>query len=132
MKIYIASKYIEHKKINKEIFDRLSNDNIDAFLPETINIEAVTKEEMFTVSEKCFNEIESCDVILIVAPFGKSVSTEIGYAIYQKRLGYNKKLILFKHDKMDEVMKTEAMIAPYIDVVVEDIDELISYLINKI
>lgn len=132
MKIYIASKYMEHKKINKEIFDKLLNYNIDAFLPETINIEAVTKEEMFTVSEKCFNEIDSCDIILIVAPFGKSVSTEIGYAIYKKRLGYNKKLILFKYDKKDDVMKTEAMIAPYIDVTVEDIDELIRYLTNKL
>lgn len=131
MKIYIASKYIEHKKINKEIFDKLLYYDIDAFLPETININAVSKEEMFTVSEKCYNEIDNCDIILIVAPFGKSVSTEIGYAIYKKRLCYNKKFILFKYDKKDEVMKTEAMIAPYIDVVVEDIDELINYLIKN-
>lgn len=128
MKVYIASKYIEHKKINRIIFNKLITSNINAFLPDSINIEDGTKEEMFIVSEKCFNEIDNCDIILIVAPFGKSVSTEIGYTISQKRLGYSKKIILFKYNKKDEVMKTEAMIDPYIDVVVEDIEELINYL----
>ena len=85
MKVYIASKYIAHKKINNEIYQALKNNGIDAFLPETINNNATDKENMLLVSEKCFSEIEICDIILAVCPFGKSVSCEIGYAIALKK-----------------------------------------------
>lgn len=129
MKIYIASKYIEHQKINREIYSALKEANIDVFLPESINIDAITKEEMYTVAEVCFEEIDKCNVILAVAPFGKSVSSEIGYSIAKKRLGENKTIILFKHNESDDVMETEAMIAPYIETVVKNVHELINYLI---
>lgn len=46
MKVYIASKYIAHKKINNEIYQALKNNGIDAFLPETINNNATDKENM--------------------------------------------------------------------------------------
>ena len=52
MKVYIASKYIAHKKINNEIYQALKNNGIDAFLPETINNNATDKENMLLVSEK--------------------------------------------------------------------------------
>ena len=84
MKVYIASKYIAHKKINNEIYQALKNNGIDAFLPETINNNATDKENMLLVSEKCFSEIEICDIILAVCPFGKSVSCEIGYCTKEK------------------------------------------------
>lgn len=132
MKIYIASKYIIHQKINREIFKALKEVNIDVFLPESININAITCEDMLAVAEKCFDEIDKCDVILVVAPFGKSVSSEIGYAIAKKRLGELKKIILFKFDEDDNVMETEAMIAPYIEVIVKNTYELINYLTNEI
>ena len=36
MRVYIASKYYEYD-INREIFDKLTQNGISAFLPETIN-----------------------------------------------------------------------------------------------
>ena len=124
MKVYIASKYIAHKKINNEIYQALKNNGIDAFLPETINNNATDKENMLLVSEKCFSEIEICDIILAVCPFGKSVSWEIGYAIALKKKYFpNKKIIALNID-----FKEEAMLYPYIDISVNGISELISVL----
>lgn len=124
MKVYIASKYIAHKKINNEIYQALKNNGIDAFLPETINNNATDKENMLLVSEKCFSEIEICDIILAVCPFGKSVSCEIGYAIALKKKYFpNKKIIVLNID-----FKEEAMLYPYIDISVNGISELISVL----
>jgi len=124
MKVYIASKYIEHKKINNEIYQALKNNGIDAFLPETINNNAIDKENMFLVAEKCFSEIEVCDVILTVCPFGKSVSSEIGYAIaLKKKYQPTKKIIALNLD-----FREEAMLYPYIDMNVNGIPELISVL----
>ena len=124
MKVYIASKYIAHKKINNEIYQALKNNGIDAFLPETINNNATDKENMLLVSEKCFSEIEICDIILAVCPFGKSVSCEIGYAIALKKKYFpNKKIIALNID-----FKEEAMLYPYIDISVNGISELISVL----
>lgn len=131
MKVYIASKYIEHESINNKIFEKLKGSNIETFLPKTINIDALTKEDMFTVSEKCFNEIETCDVIVIVTPFGISVSSEIGYAIALKRKCQNIKLLLLnigncQHPKLYK----EAMIIPYIDKEFYSIDSLVDYINN--
>ena len=36
MRVYIASKYYEYD-INREIFNRLAQNSISSFLPETIN-----------------------------------------------------------------------------------------------
>ena len=114
MKVYIASKYIAHKKINNEIYQALKNNGIDA----------TDKENMLLVSEKCFSEIEICDIILAVCPFGKSVSCEIGYAIALKKKYFpNKKIIALNID-----FKEEAMLYPYIDISVNGISELISVL----
>jgi len=81
MKVYIVSKYIEHKELNDNIYNALSKEGISAFLPKSINIDALNRQEMYAVAEICYDEIERCDVILIVCPFGKSVSSEFGYAI---------------------------------------------------
>lgn len=124
MKVYIASKYIKHKDINNKISQSLIKENIEVFLPKSINVEAVSKEQMYMVSEICYNQIEQCDIILIVCPFGKSVSSEFGYAIALKRLLHmEKKIVALNVD-----FETEAMIYPYVDKFVESISELIAYL----
>ncbi len=129
MRVYIASKYIEHKEINQKIHNALISEKIDSFLPKSINVDAVTPEQMFYVAEKCYQEIEKCDIILIVAPFGKSVSSEIGYAISLKRKKETIKLILLNiKDTKDELLNKEAMIMPYIDLKITTINELIDYL----
>ncbi len=124
MKVYIASRYIKHKKINNQIFNELKKESIDVFLPESININAISEEEKYKVSEICYQEIERCDVILLVCPFGKSVSGEAGYAIALKRhVGMKKTIVAFNTD-----FKDEAMLYPYVDKEVEDIPQLIKYL----
>lgn len=133
MKVYIASKYIEHKEINQKIYEALLEANINAFLPQSINVDAITSKEMFFVSECCYDELDECDIILIVTPFGKSVSSEIGYAIFQKRKYQNKKLVLFNQIiQNDRLLSKEAMIIPYIDAEVNSIQELITYINTNI
>lgn len=126
MRVYIASKYIVHKDINNFIYQELKKNAIDAFLPESINNDALDKENMRFVSEKCFEEIERCDVILAVCPFGKSVSSELGYAIALKRRLQSHKYIVALH--LD--FGNEAMLSPYIDDEVENVPELIQSLKN--
>lgn len=133
MKIYIASKYLEHKEINQNIYEALISEQIDAFLPKSINVDAITEEEMLLVAETCYNEIEQCDIILIVTPFGKSVSSEIGYTISLKRNKQPKKMILFNQEQYEDTsLKKEAMIIPYIDAEVTSITELISHIKNQL
>jgi nucleoside 2-deoxyribosyltransferase len=135
MRIYIASKYLDHEIINKEIYNQLTDAGFDVFLPKSINIDAYTDEEMFIVGERCFDEMDMCDVILIVEPFGNSVSCEVGYAICQKRrMNLKKTLILLSSTGTDgKESKREAMITPYFDIVVNSIQELINhlYIIDK-
>lgn len=37
MKVYIASKYLKHKELNREIYNMLKSSGIIAFLPESID-----------------------------------------------------------------------------------------------
>ncbi|MDO4419257.1 MAG: hypothetical protein Q4B92_02740 [Ruminococcus sp.] len=116
MKIYIASKYIKHSKINRKIFDFLTKKEYDVFLPEAINIEGKTIEEMNLIAQKCYSAIESSDVILVVAPIGRSVSAEIGYAINNKLKFSNVSIILYRYTNGERNIEiNEAMIAPFYD-----------------
>lgn len=129
MKVYIASQYKKKADINQKIYHELLKENIDAFLPVNINIDAVperAKEQRF-VADKCYKEIEQCNVILGVWAFGRSVSGELGYAIKSKTP--NQKIIIF--DTKDEdiaILKNEVMLWPFIDKTVENINDLITYL----
>lgn len=132
MKVYIASQYKKKAAINQKIYYSLLEENIDAFLPESINVDAVAEktEEQRHVALICYNELKKCDVILCVWEFGKSVSAELGFAIQSKlESDESKKLILF--DTKDEdinLIKNEAMIWPFFDQKVDSINELIHYL----
>lgn len=124
MRIYIASKYIENQKINRRINKAIISAGFDVFLLETINIDAITIDEMEEVANICFDEIEKSDILLVVCPFGKSVSAEIGYAISMQRiLKNNIKIIFFKNDA-----DGEAMIKPYVNYYVNNLKELIDLL----
>lgn len=129
MKVYIASKYLAHESINNKIYNALLEADIDAFLPKSINIDAVSAEEMLLVGEKCYDELDKCDVIIAVEPYGNSVSSEIGYALCQRRrLQKNKRIILFSNTLDNGVTKSEAMITPFFDTKVSSIQELVKYL----
>lgn len=129
MKVYIASKYLDHKLLNRQIYHELVQANIDAFLPESINVNAISLDEMNAVARICFSEIDKCNIILIVCPFGKSVSCEIGYAIAKMGISTQKKhLILLNPEHADNILKSEAMIAPFIEKEVINIKQLIEYL----
>lgn len=124
MKIYIASRYIKNKEINRKLYDSLCDAGFDAFLPECINIDAITKEEMSTVADICYKEIEKSDIILVVGDYGKSVSSELGYAIALKRaLLKNTKIISY-----NEPNDAEAMITPFIEKNFSNIPALVKYL----
>ncbi len=129
--VYIASKYIENKEINRRIYEELSRNGIDVFLPESINIDAISVEEMLMVAEECYNALEKSDIVIFVSPYGDSVVSEVAYSLFQKRHNMSKTIILFgkKH-------KSEAMIDPYIDYIVDEeerrTDRDYQELINKI
>ena len=124
MKVYIASKYVDHKKVNNEIYYELTKASINAFLPESINISAITKDQMLEVADICYNEIEKGEIILAVCPFGKSVSSELGYAIaLKRRLNQQKKIVALNLD-----FELEAMLYPYVDKIVNSVPELVDYL----
>ena len=55
MRVYIASKYIAHKELNRKIYEELVHAEIPAFLPESINMDAIDSEKSLIVAESCFN-----------------------------------------------------------------------------
>ncbi len=121
MKVYIASKYIEHSDINRKIFKLLTNKGFDVFLPESINIAGKTKDEMKKIAFKCYSAIDSCDIILVISPFGLSVSAEIGYAIYKKVKYANTSIILFRYSNVGKKKEdVEAMIVPFYDYIIDN------------
>ena len=98
MRVYIASKYIAHKELNRKIYEELVRAKIPVFLPECINMDAIDLNRSYIVAEKCFAEIEKCNVILAVCPFGKSVSSELGYAIALRRALKQEKVRHYRAD----------------------------------
>lgn len=115
MKVYIASKYIEHRQINREISYVLAKNGFDVFLPESINCDGKTKQEMSDISIECYDAIDSSDIILVVSPFGLSVAAEVGYSICKKKKSATT-IILFRYtEKGKEKEDREAMLVPYYD-----------------
>lgn len=115
MKVYIASKYLENSIINRKIHRLLLDAGIASFLPETIDVDAISSEEERIVGNKCYNELKESDIIIFVSPYGDSVIAEVGAAIYSKFIGNPKTIILFGKQR-----KNEAMISPYIDFVIDN------------
>ena len=132
MQVYIASPYIKQLKINNEIDRLLTKNDISVFLPKSLNVDAITEEEKNAVAARCYDEIDKCDAMIIVHPFGISVAAEIGYAVAQRRHNGNKrKLILYVQDRTDKEryhnMKHEVMTSPYMDYETDDLNDLLAY-----
>lgn len=130
MKIFIASKLTAHSEINNKLYTELKRSGIDPFLPENLAMHAKTSPEMCFVADKCYNQIDRCDIVIIVAPIGLSVASEIGYAINQKMIFGTKELLLLNIDN-DVKIKEEAMIIPYIDREFRSIGALVKYIADK-
>jgi len=132
MKIYIASPYIRQKDVNVVLYKKLSDMGHSVFLPETIDLDAITEDEMKYVAQLCYREIENCDLMVIVHPFGMSVASEVGYAICLKKNGYEKDLVLYTLKGYNKsILHSEAMIMPYIDLETESMDEIIKFVNSK-
>ena len=114
MKVYIASKYIQNRLINQRIRDVLCHEGIEVFLPEILQIDAMTPEENQMVGDQCYEELETCDTVIWVSPYGESVTAEIGFTIALKKKGKQIRIVLFGKQP-----KSEAMTSPYIDAVVD-------------
>lgn len=75
---------------------------------------------MQQIADKCYDAIDSCNVVLVVGPFGSSVSAEIGYAIYKKRKFSNTIIILFRYrNENKEKQDKEAMLVPFYDFLID-------------
>ncbi len=121
MRIYIASKYQKHTIINREITDLLTKNGFEVFLPESINNNGIGIEQMKKVGLICYKEIEKSDVLLVVSPYKRSVSAEIGYAIRKKLFEKQINIILFRiQDDESEIEDSEAMIVPFLDYFIDD------------
>ena len=127
MRAYIASKYISHKKINEEISCALRKNGIDTFLPQSINVDAVLPEQMRDVSEICFHALEICNIVLVVSPFGQSVSCDLGYAIALKKKGEDKHILIYDCSEKEHRWRNEAMIVPYVEARFDDLNKVIEY-----
>lgn len=121
MRIYIASKCQKHIIINREITDVLTKNGFEVFLQESINNNGISIEQMKKVGLICYKEIEKSDVLLVVSPYKRSVSAEIGYAIRKKLFEKQIKIILFRiQDDESEIEDSEAMIVPFLDYFIDD------------
>ena len=111
---HIASKYIQNRLVNQRIRDVLCREDIGVFLPESIQVDALTPEENQVVGDQCYEELETCDTVIWVSPYGESVTAEIGFTIALKKKGKPIRIVLFGKQP-----KSEAMTTPYIDAVVD-------------
>ena len=119
--IYLASRYCEHEK-NQQLYESLTKAGLHVFLPENLHLkESSEKQDQSKVFHSCYYNLSKCDIVLVVYPFGKSVSAEIGYAIAR-----NKVLIEFKPKNISD--DSECMIDPGFHFIVETDEELIQLL----
>lgn len=126
MRVYIASPYLRFADINDDIVGSLRWElGVDVFLPKDINIDAVSALEMKYVADRCYTEIDQREILVFVGPFGLSVATELGYAIALKRKGQRKYIVLYRTTNEDRTT-AEAMIMPFLDFVVDSIDDLVA------
>jgi len=125
-KIFIASSFTRFEAINSEIYNRLSK-SFNVFLSGNLDF---TGLDMKSIAEICYQNIDDSDYIVAIAPFGLSVSSELGYTIALNKNGHSKKIILFNHI-FDEKLNNEDMFMPYIDFVSSNIDEILNFIKNK-
>lgn len=136
MNAYIAYSYKTHPNIIKKIFWELQSSNINTFFPESIELSAISKDEMIYVDNICCQKIRESDILIAIYPFGLSVSIEIGRFLELKNNDRNqkRKLIIFdiseKESDIAKKLRGEAMLIPHIDAIVTSTYQLLK-IINK-
>lgn len=134
MKAYIAYSYKTHPKIIEKIFWELQNVKIQSFFPESIELSAISLDEMKYVDKICCDKIRESNILVAVYPFGLSVSIEIGRFLELKNINKdeNRMLIIFdtspKDSDIANKLRSEAMIIPHVDAIVTTIDQLLKTL----
>lgn len=131
MRVYIASKYYEYD-INREIFDKLTQNGISAFLPETINKFETSLDAATEIRDICINEIKQSTVLLAVdskEAFGSDVGWEIGYA-YALKAECNHQIEIVNLQLSEKLSRIRAMNDPCFDHSFFSTDDMIRYLVK--
>lgn len=119
--IYIAACYRDHER-NQKMLEILRKEGLPAFLPENMYLkESQEKQDQLKVFHACYYKLSKCDIVLVLYPYGKSVSAEIGYAIAK-----DKKIIEYKPQNVN--IDPECMIDPGFHWAVDEEQELIKLL----
>lgn len=119
--IYIAACYREHER-NQKIYERMISEGLPAFLPENMHlVESDDMVEQSKIFRRCYAALDNCSIVVVIYPFGKSVSAEIGYAFAK-----NKIVIELLPKKV--IDHTECMIDPGFHFVVDSEQKLIDLL----
>ena len=119
--IYIAACYREHER-NQKIYERMISEGLPAFLPENMHlVESDDMVEQSKIFRRCYAALDSCSIVVVIYPFGKSVSAEIGYA-------FAKNKIVIELQPPNVIDHTECMIDPGFHFVVDSEKELIDLL----
>lgn len=124
--VYIASP-LKYRVLNNQISEILKENNIASFLPHTIDLPdepAKLKE----IGDKCFEQIDKAQIVVVVSPFGLSTASEVGYAINRKRKGEKLSIILFDQEE-SEHKRLDATLTPYFDKEVGELTHLVNAII---
>lgn len=134
MNAYIAYSYKTDPKLIKKIFMDLQNSKVHSFFPESIELHAISIDDMKHVDNICCEKIRDSDFLIAIYPFGISVSIEIGRFLELKANDKNKKrtLIIFDISKKESdsfnKLRSEAMLIPHVDAIVASGDQLLTLL----
>lgn len=120
-RIYIAACYREHER-NQKIYERMISEGLPAFLPENMHlVESDDMVEQSKIFRRCYAAVDNCSIVVVIYPFGKSVSAEIGYA-------FAKNKIVIELLPQNVIDHTECMIDPGFHFVVDSEQKLIDLL----
>ncbi len=135
MKIYVASSHRTANKTTHDLFVKTRDcKELDFFFPEHLGNFSDSIENMEYIESVCCNELRKSDVLIAIYPFGYSVSVEIGHFLEVCHMNPNNKryFIILDTSKINsekhKKLKTEAMIIPHVDKIVNTVDELINTL----
>lgn len=125
MRIYIASRYKAHSSLNRIIRDALEREGFSVFLPEDLHIDEIDDSGLMSAGWACYRGMLTCDVFVVVAPYGESVAAEIGAAAVRRVGGDGTiRIILYAPEGIE--VKREAMTTPFFDLRVSDVHGLIA------
>ena len=131
MKIYVASSQKMATKTANNLFLKTKNlVDFDFFFPNHLGDFSSSIEHMKYIDLICCKKLRESDILIAIYPFGYSVSVEIGRFLECNRMSTQKKYFIIFNDEGGNLegqkkLKTEAMIMPHVDYVVNTIEELL-------